>query len=70
MPAASIYALCEGLSEVGVKRNSGIGIFEDADGRTFAVPHGELNDDLRQHMFGPKGWTDGPGSAARCSRSG
>ena len=29
MPAASVYAACEGLDEVGVKRNSGIGITED-----------------------------------------
>jgi hypothetical protein len=29
MPAASVYALCEGLSGAGVKRNSGIGIMED-----------------------------------------
>jgi hypothetical protein len=29
IPAASIYAMCEGLSENGVKRNAGIGIFED-----------------------------------------
>jgi hypothetical protein len=29
MPAASVYGVCEGLSGVGVKRNSGIGIMED-----------------------------------------
>ncbi len=29
MPATSVYAACEGLSEAGVKRNSGIGITED-----------------------------------------
>ena len=29
IPAASLYAACEGLSEAGVKRNSGIGIFQD-----------------------------------------
>jgi hypothetical protein len=29
MPAASVYAFCEGLSQAGVKRNSGIGITED-----------------------------------------
>jgi hypothetical protein len=29
MPAASLYAACEGLSEAGVKRNGGIGITED-----------------------------------------
>jgi hypothetical protein len=29
IPAASIYAMCEGLSENGVKRNADIGIFED-----------------------------------------
>jgi hypothetical protein len=29
MPAASVYALCEGLSSVGVERNLGIGITED-----------------------------------------
>jgi hypothetical protein len=28
IPAASVYAVCEGLSGVGVKRNSGIGIME------------------------------------------
>jgi hypothetical protein len=29
MPAASVYAFCEGLSEAGIKRNGGIGITED-----------------------------------------
>ncbi len=29
IPAASVYAVCEGLNGVGVKRNSGIGIMED-----------------------------------------
>jgi hypothetical protein len=29
IPAASLYAACEGLSEAGVKRNGGIGIFQD-----------------------------------------
>src|SRR6202161_3838829 len=29
IPAASLYAACEGLSDAGVKRNSGIGIFQD-----------------------------------------
>jgi hypothetical protein len=29
IPAASVYAACEGLSQVGVKRNGGIGITED-----------------------------------------
>src|SRR5690242_11821413 len=29
MPAASIYALCEGADKVGIKRNQGIGITED-----------------------------------------
>ena len=29
IPAASVYAACEGLSEVGAKRNGGIGITED-----------------------------------------
>ena len=29
MPAASVYALCEGISGAGVKRNTGIGIMED-----------------------------------------
>src|SRR5262249_24761155 len=29
MPATSVYALCEGLEHVGVKRNQGIGITED-----------------------------------------
>jgi hypothetical protein len=29
MPAASVYALCEGISGAGVKRNSGIGIMEN-----------------------------------------
>jgi hypothetical protein len=29
MPAASVYAFCEGMSQAGVKRNSGIAITED-----------------------------------------
>ena len=29
MPAASLYAAREGLSQAGVKRNEGIGVFED-----------------------------------------
>jgi hypothetical protein len=29
MPAASVYALCEGLSQAGIKRNQGIAITED-----------------------------------------
>src|ERR1700689_5471708 len=29
IPAASVYAACEGLSEAGVKRNSGNGVFRD-----------------------------------------
>ena len=29
MPAASVYAACEGLSEAGVKRNGSIGIMEE-----------------------------------------
>jgi hypothetical protein len=29
IPAASLYAACEGLSHAGVKRNGGIGIFQD-----------------------------------------
>jgi hypothetical protein len=29
IPAASLYAACEGFSQAGVKRNSGIGIMED-----------------------------------------
>lgn len=29
MPAASFYAVCEGFSQVGVKPNEGIGVFED-----------------------------------------
>ena len=35
VPAASAYAFCEGLSQVGVKRNGGIGVTEDlADARS------------------------------------
>src|ERR1700678_109366 len=29
IPAASIYAACEGPSQAGIKRNGGIGIFQD-----------------------------------------
>src|SRR5580704_15155970 len=29
IPAASVYAACEGMSDAGVKRNSSIGIMED-----------------------------------------
>ncbi len=29
IPAASVYAACEGLDKAGVKRNGGIGVFED-----------------------------------------
>src|SRR5580693_8530310 len=29
IPAASVYAVCEGLSQAGVKPNGGIGIMED-----------------------------------------
>ena len=29
IPAASVYAACEGMSQAGVKRNEGIGITED-----------------------------------------
>jgi hypothetical protein len=29
MPAASVYAACEGVDQVGVKRNQGLGITED-----------------------------------------
>ena len=29
IPAASLYAVCEGPSQAGVKRNGGIGIFQD-----------------------------------------
>src|SRR3984957_10270522 len=29
IPAASVYAACEGVSQAGVKRNEGIGIFQD-----------------------------------------
>jgi hypothetical protein len=29
IPAASVYAACEGLSQAGVKRNEGIGVFQD-----------------------------------------
>jgi hypothetical protein len=29
VPAASLYAVCEGPSQAGVKRNGGIGIFQD-----------------------------------------
>jgi hypothetical protein len=29
IPAASVYAACEGLSRVGVKRNGSIGIMQD-----------------------------------------
>jgi len=29
MPAASVYAFCEGLTQAGIKRNQGIGITED-----------------------------------------
>jgi Protein of unknown function (DUF1254) len=29
IPAASVYAACEGLNEVGVKRSEGIGVFQD-----------------------------------------
>src|SRR6516162_5530108 len=29
MPAASVYAFCEGLDKAGIKRNQGIGITED-----------------------------------------
>jgi hypothetical protein len=29
IPAASVYSMCEGLSQAGVKRNVGIGIFND-----------------------------------------
>ena len=29
IPAASLYAVCEGPSEAGIKRNGGIGIFTD-----------------------------------------
>jgi hypothetical protein len=29
IPAASVYAGCEGVSQAGVKRNEGIGVFED-----------------------------------------
>ena len=28
IPAASLYAVCEGPSEAGIKRNGGIGIFQ------------------------------------------
>src|SRR5215831_7666158 len=29
MPAASVYALCDGLDKAGIKRNQGVGITED-----------------------------------------
>src|ERR1700722_17284469 len=29
IPAASVYAACEGVSQAGVKRNEGIGIMQD-----------------------------------------
>jgi hypothetical protein len=29
IPAASLYAVCEGPSQAGIKRNGGIGIFQD-----------------------------------------
>jgi hypothetical protein len=38
MPATSVYAACEGLSEAGAKRNSGIAITEDLmDARTLML---------------------------------
>ena len=38
MPAASIYAICEGLSQAGMKRNGGIGITENLmDARTLML---------------------------------
>jgi hypothetical protein len=41
MPAASVYAVCEGLSKAGIKRNQGIGITEKlADARSlFLTPN-------------------------------
>src|SRR5580658_706403 len=29
IPAASLYAACEGFDKVGIKRNGGIGVFQD-----------------------------------------
>ena len=46
IPAASLYAACEGLSQAGVKRNGGIGIYRRPDGRALAVPDGELHHGL------------------------
>jgi hypothetical protein len=38
MPAASVYALCDGLDQAGMKRNGGIGITEDLmDARTLML---------------------------------
>jgi hypothetical protein len=38
LPAASVYAVCEGLSQAGIKRNGGVGITEDLlDARTLML---------------------------------
>jgi hypothetical protein len=38
MPAASVYAVCEGLSRAGMQRNGGVGITEDLmDARTLML---------------------------------
>ncbi len=69
IPAASLYAACEGLSQAGVKRNSGIGIFQDLmDARSLFLTANSTRS--MSSVLGPQGWTDGRRSAARCSRSG
>jgi hypothetical protein len=70
MPAASVYAVCEGLSQAGMKRNGGIGITEESmDARTLMLTPNSTTVYVLM-CLDLKDGPSGPRSAARRSRPG
>src|SRR5262245_12490450 len=58
MPAASVYALCEGLDKAGIKRNHGIEMTEDLmDARPFSSPRTRRRSTLCASTFGLVRWS-------------
>ena len=70
IPATSVYAACEGLSQAGAKRNGGVTIYGRPAGRAHADADAEFNDRVCHLVLGPQGWADGRRYTARRARSG
>ncbi len=55
IPAASVYAVCEGLSGAGVKRNTHYRHHGRLDGCTLCIPNRKFHDRLCHDVLRPQG---------------